>query len=265
MTSVLRFTPAQIEFYGQALDLLVAEDIPHLIGGAYALWIYTGLQRHTKDLDLFVRHGDVTAVLALFSRAGYRCEVAFPHWLAKVHHRDDLMDIIHSSGNGLCVVDDSWFTHARAGELLGRAVQVCAVEDIIWSKAFIMERERYDGADILHLLHCRADRLDWPRLRQRFGPHWRVLLSHLVLFGYVYPDKQGLIPAALLAELGAQLVHDVGGEDRLCRGTLISRAQYLVDIGRWEYRDARLLPSGTMTPDEIATWTAPIDDIDRPH
>lgn len=263
--AVLRFTPAQVEFYGRALDLLTAARIPHLVGGAYALWIYTGLQRHTKDLDVFVRHGDVATVLDAFAQAGYRCEVAFPHWLAKVHHRDDLLDLIHSSGNGLCVVDSSWFGHATAGELLGRRVQVCAAEDIIWSKAFIMERERYDGADILHLLHARAGSLDWTHLRRRFGPHWRVLLSHLVLFGFVYPDRRDAIPAGLVDELCALLRDDGAPPQNLCRGTLISRAQYLVDVERWGYRDARLLPTGTMSPAEIATWTAPIADADRPH
>ena len=53
-----------------------------------------------------------------------------------------------------------------------------------------MERERYDGADIAHLLRARADQLAWRRLLRRFGPHWRVLLGHLVLFGFVYPGER---------------------------------------------------------------------------
>ena len=58
-----------------------------------------------------------------------------------------------------------------------------------------MERERYDGADVAHLLRAHGDRLDWPRLLRRFGPHWRVLLSHLVLFGFIYPGERALVPA----------------------------------------------------------------------
>src|SRR3546814_9358010 len=41
---------------------------------------------------------------------------------------------------------------------------------------------------------------------------------------------------------------------RLCRGPLLSRAQYLVDVERWNYRDARQVPLGTMTPEEIDIW-----------
>ena len=62
------------------------------------------------------------------------------------------------------------------------------IEEMIWSKAFLMERERFDGADVLHLVRARQKEINWPRLLSRFGEHWRVLLSHLVLFPYVYPN-----------------------------------------------------------------------------
>jgi hypothetical protein len=29
----------------------------------------------------------------------------------------------------------------------------------------------------------------------RFGDHWRVLFSHIILFGFVYPDKRQNVPA----------------------------------------------------------------------
>ena len=52
---------------------------------------------------------------------------------------------------------------------------------------------------------------------------------------------------------------------RICRGTLTSRAQYLVDIERWGYEDGRLAPHGSMTDDEASIWTAAIDEeVSRP-
>jgi hypothetical protein len=48
---------------------------------------------------------------------------------------------------------------------------------------------------------------------------------------------------------------------KLCRGTLLSRSQYLADIGWWGYCDARLQPIGPLTPEQIARWTAAIDHI----
>lgn len=43
--------------------------------------------------------------------------------------------------------------------------------------------------------------------------------------------------------------------DRVCKGTLLSRTQYLVDIECWGYEDARLIPRGNLTREEIAHWT----------
>jgi hypothetical protein len=37
----------------------------------------------------------------------------------------------------------------------------------------------------------------------------------------------------------------------------------LIDVARWGYRDGRRLPDGTMTPEDIAHWTAAIARSDR--
>src|SRR5690606_20520227 len=138
-------------------------------------------------------------------------------------------------------------------------VRLSPVEEIIWSKAFIMERERFDGADIAHLLHATADSLDWKRLLRRFDGHWQVLFSHLVLFGYIYPTQQHLIPDWVMAKLLRQFeagapVPDDGA--RVCRGTYLSRAQYLPDITDWGYQDARVVQGGTMTTEQADIWTS---------
>jgi hypothetical protein len=236
--------------------------MPFLVGGAFALERYAGISRNTKDLDLFVRPEDFGQVLETLARAGYRTEVPFPHWLGKAHSGDEFVDIIFSSGNGIATVDAEWFAHAVGEEIMGLAVQLCPAEETIWSKAFIMERERYDGADIGHILRRYAEDLDWDRLLRRFGPQWRVLLSHLILFGFVYPAERRRIPGSVMRKLLRQLQHEQAAEaprDPVCQGTLLSREQYLIDVGAWNYQDARLLPRGSMTEEETAIWTAAID------
>jgi hypothetical protein len=86
-----------------------------------------------------------------------------------------------------------------------------------------------------------------------------VLLAHLVLYRYVYPNDpapQGVIDQ-LLDRAKNEPKDDAG--IRLCRGPLLSREQYLVDTERWNYFDARQVPLGTMTPEEIADWTKAIE------
>ncbi|HET9108402.1 MAG TPA: nucleotidyltransferase [Steroidobacteraceae bacterium] len=248
-------------FYLRTVSLLLDAGIPFLVGGAYALKYYTGIERHTKDLDVFVRrehYGDVTKVLG---DAGIETELAFPHWLGKASCEHGSIDVIFSSGNGLSQVDDAWFDHAAAGSVLGVDVRLCPPEEMIWSKAFITERERYDGADIMHLLLALAERLDWRRLLLRFDAHWRILLTYLNLFGFVYPSERARVPAWVMTDLIERLKRELRAPPparRVCQGTLLSREQYLTDVGMWGFEDARVTVAGSMTVDEVAHWTRAI-------
>jgi len=253
--------------YGNALARLAESGVPFLIGGAFALERYTGIARNTKDLDIFLRPRDLEAALAALGTLGCRTEVPFPHWLAKALTEEGVIDVIFSSGNGIAQVDDGWFEHAVDAKVLGVPVKLCPPEETIWSKALIMERERFDGADVAHLVRALGPGLDWHRLLRRFGPHWRVLFSHLVLFGFIYPGERWRIPAGVMRELTDRLITEVDArkhDERLCCGTLLSRAQYLPDVQSWGYRDARLAPTGSMTVDDVARWTEGIGDCEPP-
>ncbi|HXS20358.1 MAG TPA: hypothetical protein VN735_03965 [Steroidobacteraceae bacterium] len=250
-------------FYLRMLALIADARIPFVVGGAYALRHYTGIERHTKDFDVFVRrehYGDVERALGA---AGVATELTFPHWLGKASCEDGSIDVIFSSGNGLSQVDDAWFEHAIVGSVLGVELRICPPEEMIWSKAFVTERERYDGADIMHLLLARAERLDWQRLLGRFDAHWRVLLSYLGLFGFVYPSERDRIPEWVMSDLIGRLSRELRtppSPRRICQGTLLSREQYLTDVGVWGFEDARLTVTNSMTVEEVAHWTRAIGD-----
>ncbi len=254
--------PSTIDFYRRSLRALGGSGVEFLLGGAYAFRCCTGIERHTKDLDVFVRPRDVDRALAALGAASERTERTFPHWLAKAYDAEGAcIDVIYRSGNAVSEVDDAWFAHALDDRAFDVAVKVCPPEEVIWSKAFVQERERFDGADIAHILRAAGDRLDWRRLLDRFGPNWRVLLAHVTLFGFIYPGERGKVPAWVVEDLSGRLRAEVGpdpGAGKLCRGPILSRSQYLIDTEEWGYRDARLQPDGRMTPEELAIWTAGI-------
>lgn len=245
-------------FYIRTLEVLNRHGFDFLVGGGHAFNAHTKMDRSSKDFDLFIREKDCSAALEVMDAEGYETELSFPHWLGKIRENGATVDLIYSSGNGLTLVDDEWFAHARSGELWGQPVRFCPVEELIWSKSFIMERERYDGADIAHLLHSRAETLDWPRLLARFGQHWPVLLSHLVLFHFIYPFDRHKMPLSvtqlLLRKLRVELL-EPPPERRVCNGTLLSRGQYLVDVEEWGYLDGRFEPPGRMSREDVEQWT----------
>jgi hypothetical protein len=257
--------PARDDFYRDVLQRLKRCNVPYAVGGAYAFARVTGISGPIKDLDLFVRRVDLDAALECVAARGYATEVIFPHWLAKVRYDGEFIDLIFNSGNGISPVDDEWIARGLRARVLGVDVRLCPIEETIWTKAFVMERERYDGADVAHLIFAHAERIDWARLIQRFGADLPVLLCHLVLFGYIYPGERHRLPAGLLDDV-IQRVRDEFGrpaDAQLCRGGLLSRTQYLVDLCDWGYRDVRQQPSGHISAEDLAAWTAAAPE--RPH
>jgi len=273
--------PATLDFYRRVLQTLNNAQLPFLVGGAYAFNCYTAISRRTKDLDIFIQRSDFELASARLGDCGIRTDMVYPHWLAKAYcgnsanGEEDFVDIIFSSGNGIATVDKLWFEFASEDVVLDVTCKLCPIEEMMWSKAFVMERERFDGADIAHLILTCADRIDWERLLFRFGDHWRVLLSHVVLFGFAYPGHRDCVPAWLMLELLGRLRDEVDitgsagvtpqPDTPLCAGTLLSREQYLMDIEQWGYRDARVAPAGNMSHEDTARWTDAIKSRSGPQ
>lgn len=255
--------PAARAVYVRAISALTDCNVPFLVGGTHALCHYTGMARDSKDFDIFVRREDFAAVMDVLKRTGFQTQLTFPHWLGKASCADGFVDVIFSSGNGISTVDAAWFEHASIGEAFGLPVKLSPAEEMIWSKAYVMERERFDGADVMHLLLARAGDLDWARLVRRFGTHWRVLLAHLCLFGFVYPSERQRIPTWILSGLMSRMDHETRIDSpraRITNGTLLSREQYLTDVEERGFLDARLTPASTMTDDDVAHWTQAISE-----
>ncbi|MFZ5470722.1 MAG: nucleotidyltransferase [Myxococcota bacterium] len=232
----------EINARARALEVLLEAGVPFVVGGAYAFCQYTGIFRDTKDLDLFPRRGDALRALEVLAHDGWVTERTDEVWLYKAFKGEWFVDLIFSSGNGVADVDDEWFLHARRRKVMGQRVLIAPPEELIWSKAFVLERERYDGADVIHLIKSAGRAFDWPRLLRRFERHWEVLLSHLLLFRFSFPSERTVVPQWVMEELLERTrgtVREGNWERRVCRGSLISKVNFSLDIGEWGYEDGR--------------------------
>ena len=247
------------QFYLRALDIMDHSGVRYCVAGAYALAAHAGIVRHTKDLDIFLRREDLPEATAAFERTGLRIEWTHPHWLAKAVGDDPpgaFIDLIFRAAAGLWEVDAEWLDHAVPGPVVGRTAPLCPPEELIWSKAMVMERHRFDGADIAHVLHARGATLDWKRLLRRATGHEGILLGHLSFYHYIYPCESNHVPGWVMAELFRRVTENPPASQPLCRGTLLSWEQYLPDVNERGLIDGRLQPHGRLTADEIARWTA---------
>src|SRR5690349_8261731 len=208
-------------FYRRTLHVLSDAAVPFLVGGSHAFLEYTGIVRNTKDFDLFLRRDDLDRAMDALQAAGYRTELTFPHWLGKAWQHDDFVDLVFSSGNGICAVDDGWFEYAVETQVLGMPVKIVPCEELLWQKCFVMERERFDGADIVHILRARAGDMSWARLLERFGDNWPLLYTYLLFFSFVYPSDAAALPGGVMDDLARRYaeMRATPPRERVCRGT----------------------------------------------
>ena len=228
-------------FYAEVLREFSAMGVPYLLAGTYAVSAYTGVIRPTKDLDVFCKGGDFPRVLDHFQKMGYAISVEDERWLGKVHKGDMFFDVIFASSNGTMPVGDAWFADAREIELFDVPVRIIGPTELIWSKAFIQLRHRYDGADVVHVMLKQSEQIDWKRLLDYMELHWEVLLVALLNFRFIYPSERHLIPRwvmdELLERLNAQLQMPSAGK-RVCRGRIFSPRDYQIDVGEWGFSEA---------------------------
>jgi hypothetical protein len=227
-------------FYTEALKILSASGIPFLVAGTYALNAYTGVRRQTKDIDVFCKPGDYPRILHRFQEAGYEPVIEDERWLAKVRKGEDFFDIIFNSTAGVTPVNDLWFAEKRQAEIFGSTICILPPTEFVWSKAFVQSRERYDGADIAHVILKEHEQIDWRRLLTYMEQYWEVLLIHVLNFRFVYPTERHRIPQWFMDELMERLRLQEGlpvPQTRVCRGRMFSRADYEIDVMEWGFVD----------------------------
>jgi Nucleotidyl transferase of unknown function (DUF2204) len=249
--------PEAASLYREVLLAMNEHGLPYAVAGAFALQKYTGIWRITKDLDLFMKTEDVPAALDYLAQQGFRCEIPDPVWLAKAHRGEYFVDLISGMSNAVIVVDDSWMDRAQPAVIAGVQSKIISAEDLVGSKLFVTRRERFDGADIAHIIYRTRGMLDWSRVLELVGEHWEVLLWHIILFRYVYPAQTHYVPAALWQDLLSRYMHLVQHPeaDAPFRGSLIDDNIFSIDMKDWgleniesEYRARQLRKRSEQLP-----------------
>jgi hypothetical protein len=225
----------QESLYREVLEVLEARKIPYAVAGAFALRQHTGICRDTKDLDLFLRAEDVASALAQLYQHGFECEICDPVWLAKAHRDEFFVDLITGMSNAVITVDISWIQLSHRATIVGIPTRVLAPEELLASKLFVTRRERFDGADIAHIVYGTKGKLDWNRILRRAGEHWEILLWALVLFHYVYPTHSDYVPRWLWLELTGRFLNELQHPDPQVtfRGSLVDDNMFSIDLTEW--------------------------------
>ena len=239
MVDVLKSQVAQ-DFYTESLKILKKSKIPFMVGGTFAVNAYIGINRPTKDLDIFCKAGDYPKILNAFAQAGFKTQVTDERWLAKVFKGRHFFDLIFNSSIAVMPVTDEWLKESQTLNIIGMEAMALPVAELIWSKSLVQSREKFDGNDIAHLILVRGNLIDWKRLFSYMDPHWEILLIHLLRFRFIYPSEREIIPKWLINELMQRLNNQLTmptSKEKVCRGRLVSTGDFEIDVKEWGFTD----------------------------
>jgi predicted nucleotidyltransferase len=239
--ALIRPSPEAEAFYSEVLQLMAQSGIPFLVSGTFALAAYTGIDRPTKDVDVFAKAGDALKLLAFFGDRDFDVEIVDERWLSRVTRDELFVDIITNMPTVTTHVTDDWFVNAPETELFGAKVRLVPPTQFIWSKIFVADHHRYDGADVAHMILKRHEEVDWHQLLSQMELYWEVLLMALLNFRFVYPSERHVVPQWLMDELLERLRDQSnikGPGKKVCRGRIFSPRDYSIDVERWGFSEA---------------------------
>lgn len=229
------FPQKQESLFRESLLLMNRSGVPYAVAGAFALQHHTAIWRCTKDLDLFLIAQDISKALKCFEDSGFEGEICDPVWLAKAHRDGFFIDLITGMSNAVITVDESWIRRALPCVVLGVETKVLGAEELLASKLFVVRRERFDGADIVHIIYGTHGKLDWERILNLAGEHWEILLWALVLYRYVYPAHADYVPRYVWKKLLGQFQEELENPNPEApfRGSLVDDNMFAIDVAEW--------------------------------
>jgi hypothetical protein len=120
--------------------------------------------------------------------------------------------------------------------------RILAPEETIATKVYIANRDRFDGADILHMIGALKGELDWQRIVDLLRGDEEIVLWHLILFSFAYPMHREWLPQELMRRAFERMQATPSLEASLFRGAVLDPASFRVDLVERGYRDAGAQP-----------------------
>lgn len=195
----------QLAIYTDVVHEVTARGIPFAVGGSLAMAVYAGLLRPSKDLDLYVTPENKDRMIEVMRYLGlrdYYDKVPYDRgWIYRSTKDDVIVDIIWHMANRRAAVDERWITNGPELAVDHQSIRVIPLEEMIWSKLYVLQRERCDWPDILNLINRRAAEIDWRHLLNRIAEDAPLLGAVLDVYCWLCPENISKLPSWVLSRV----------------------------------------------------------------
>ncbi len=232
----------QWSIYREVLSAVSKAGIHFAVGGGLASMAYADQVRDCKDLDLYIEPEscdvvvDVLAALKfvdLFNERPYDRK-----WIHRTHRGETIVDVMWAMANQRSLVDRSWLL----GPIIpvdGLQVRLLPPEETLWTKLYVMQRDRCDWPDALNMLSVVGPTMDWNHLIARIEDDVNLLGALLCAFRWLCPDDANLLPGWLWDHLQLSKPATVEGTDCLQRANLLDSRPWFTPTIDNEHRLSR--------------------------
>jgi hypothetical protein len=156
-------------------------------------------------MDIFVLEKDSAEVIEISRDLGFGefTEVPYdPTWSYRSSRDGYIIDFLWRMLNDRAPVNETWLTRGWELRVRGVPFKLLPVEELIWSKLYILRIDRADWPDILSLLYARGEELDWERLLANLGDDRLVLGGVVNLLRWFCPGRACRFPGFIWAPMG---------------------------------------------------------------
>jgi hypothetical protein len=194
------------QLYYRVISKAQEQGIDFALGGGLAFSEYAKRLRNTKDLDLFLCPEDSDRMIQIVREAGfedyYDQQPYERHWIFRGYRDGVIIDVIWMMANHHTDVDRGWLKRGKLINVRGTEMRLIPVEELVWAKLFVMQRERCDWPDLLNVLAAEAKWVDWERLLDRLGDEKFLLGGLMNVFRWMCPRVAAELPEWIWEPMG---------------------------------------------------------------
>ncbi|HSU33407.1 MAG TPA: hypothetical protein VLJ11_19420 [Bryobacteraceae bacterium] len=209
--------PEQWLLYRGVMNEALHRQIPFAIGGGMAAMAYAGQLRDTRDIDFYIQRQNRQAMIEVILDAGlldYYDRAPYDrNWIFRGIQDDLIVDVIWAMANQRAQVDPEWLN----GPLVsvdGLTFRLLRPEETLWTKLYVLQRDRCDWPDAINMLYSIGAELDWAYLFSRTAEDTPLMAALVRAFRWICPDRYEELPSAILERLS---IADAAPEKGDCR------------------------------------------------
>jgi len=193
----MRIPDSEWAVYSRVIREIRLAGIRFAFGGAFATAVYTHQLRNTKDFDFYILPADRERMEQALTRAGLHDHferLSYDrNWIYRASQDDVIVDAIWQMANYRAQVDEQWLARGPEIVIRGEALRAIPIEELIWSKLYVLQRERCDWTDVFKLIDAQTASIDWDHLLDRLADDAPLLAGALEVYSWLAPDRAGRI------------------------------------------------------------------------